>query len=560
MLTVITFLQHLRITAKVVIAPGIAVLGMLGIAIAGYVGFDGLRSDFRYLNDGAFARFKSAATFAASATQFHADLYRLTSIAANDTNTEKIDKQIAEMKAGLGRFVELGNQFAQGSESAIKADLEAYTNKATDAIGMVDVDVAVAVSILSAADNDFQRLNEEVQRLTGEADAGRENTYVSAVSAIDRTVLMFIGGVLAATAITAAAALGIARAIGGPIKSLTDCMNRLAAGELDAAVPDAARKDEIGAMARSVSVFKENLIERARLEAEQRQASEARERRAAQIDGLTASFESDMSKLLNVLGGASSSLNRSSEMLMDSAEQTSSQVANAASGAEMASSNVDAVAIASEEMQASVAEIARQTAQSRVIVTHANDEAEKTGKLVSELTAASTRIGEIVGIISDIAGQTNLLALNATIEAARAGEMGKGFAVVASEVKQLANQTAKATEEIGQQVSMVQQVTGATADAIGRIVSVISEIESLSSSIAAAMEEQSAATDEISRSAAAAAQGTASISTNARGVLGVAKQTSQGASDVLEAARQLSQESQTLQGKVETFLKGVRRT
>jgi len=350
-----------------------------------------------------------------------------------------------------------------------------------------------------------------------------------------------------------------ARSITTPISSMTDVMDVLANGNLEIEIPSQNRTDEIGEMAAAVQVFKDNAIEVKRLEEEQKANEErqAREKRELMLK-MADDFEGNVGGVVDSVSSASTEMQSSAEVLSATAEQTSKQSTMVATASEEASSNVQTVASAAEELSSSISEISRQVAQSTQISATAVAEVEGANEKVQGLADAANKIGEVVALITDIADQTNLLALNATIEAARAGEAGKGFAVVASEVKNLANQTAKATEEISNQIGGIQTATQEAVHAIGSIGGIIGQMNEIASAIAAAVEEQGAATQEIARNVEQAAAGTGEVSSNITGVQQAAGETGQSAGQLLSAAQELSQQSEMLRGEVNKFLDNVR--
>jgi methyl-accepting chemotaxis protein len=350
----------------------------------------------------------------------------------------------------------------------------------------------------------------------------------------------------------------VARGIARPIHQMTDAMSRLAAGDTSIEVPAMGRKDEIGSMAHTVQVFKENAIEKIRLQAattetEQRAAADRRQT----MHDLASNFEANVGRLVKGLSAAAAGMKGTAQSMSSTAEETNRQAGAVAAASEQTSTNVQTVASATEELSSSVEEIGRQVAQSARIAGKAVDDAKRTDATAQTLAAGAQKIGDVVTLIQDIAGQTNLLALNATIEAARAGEAGKGFAVVASEVKSLANQTAKATTEIAEQITAIQSASGETVTAIRGIITTISEINDIATAIAAAVEEQGAATKEIARNVQEAARGTQEVSSNISGVQHAATQTGTAANEVLNAAGQLAHESEDLTSQVNRFLSGV---
>jgi methyl-accepting chemotaxis protein len=352
----------------------------------------------------------------------------------------------------------------------------------------------------------------------------------------------------------------IARSIIGPLSGLTSGMKELAGGNFGVVLPGLDRKDEVGDMAQAVETFKVLAEQKARDEAEAKIKQDqiaARQRKADMIK-LADDFESAIGEIVETVSSASTELEASASTLTSTAVRSQELTTMVAAASEEASTNVQSVASATEEMASSVNEISRQVQESARIATDAVDQARKTNDRVGELSKAAARIGDVVELINTIAGQTNLLALNATIEAARAGEAGRGFAVVASEVKALAEQTAKATGEIGQQISGIQAATQESVGAIKEISGTIEKLSEISSTIAAAVEEQGAATQEISRNVQQAAQGTQQVSSSITEVQRGASETGSASSQVLSAAQSLSGDSNRLKLEVGKFLNSVR--
>ena len=366
---------------------------------------------------------------------------------------------------------------------------------------------------------------------------------------------------IAAVLIGIAAAWIISAGISRPVRAITSAMESLAGGDTEISIPGRDHKDEIGAMAGAVQVFKENAIGRIRLEREAEEAkARAQREKVEAMNVLADEFQSSVGGIVESVSAAASEMEASAENMTTTAKQTSRQAAAVAAASEQASANVQTVSAAADELSASIAEISRQVAQSVEIARTAVTEANRTNDTVKSLADSAQRIGEVVDLISDIAEQTNLLALNATIEAARAGDAGKGFAVVANEVKSLASQTARATEEIGAQITDIQSATGEAVGAIAGIGNVIEQLNDIAAAIAAAVEEQGAATQEIARNVEEAARGTQDVSTNIGGVNVAADETGAGASQVLSAAGELSHQASTLRTKVEDFVASVRST
>jgi methyl-accepting chemotaxis protein len=400
---------------------------------------------------------------------------------------------------------------------------------------------AVVDDMVSAAD----RLTKDSETYS----SSRIGTLTSVIWGVSALVLLVIVGSAAAII------LGLVR----PVSEVTAAMERLSAGDLNVIIPGAGRQDEIGEMAAALDIFRTNSRKILQMSAEQeRMKEEAEVARKKALLEMAGAFERDVGELVSRVVSAATELKTTAQTVAAASEETQQKAGSVAAAAEQTTQNVQAVAAATEELSASFREIGARVTESTSIVGQAVTEAGSTAESVSGLETAAQKIGEVIGLINDIAGQTNLLALNATIEAARAGEAGKGFAVVASEVKALATQTAKATEDIRVQIAAIQTASQQSSAAIKSISGTINRVNDISSNIAAAVEEQDAATGEIARAVSQAAKGTAEVTYNVGNVSSVAQSSSQAASQVLMAAEALSQSGEILSAQVKSFLAQVR--
>jgi methyl-accepting chemotaxis protein len=474
----------------------------------------------------------------------------------------QFESRLAELKSTAnGKQIEL----LAKAESAYKKYLPELTGtfdlarRNGGSVESNDAQQAIVKSALesrAAANQLYESIVEFNNYTSDRADKSSEDAASTSSRAQTLMIIVAAVGVIGGFVLGyCLAAFGIAR----PMAQSVGCLNKLAAGDLTVDIYGTGRKDEIGEIAAGMTVFKDNMTRTRQLEAEAKEAEErsAKERKAA-MNKMADDFEASVTEVVNAVSSAATELQSAAQSMTATAEETSRQSTAVAAAAEQASTNVQTVATAGEELSSSIAEIGRQVSQSTTIASRAVDDANTTDAKVKGLAGAAQKIGDVVKLINDIASQTNLLALNATIEAARAGEAGKGFAVVAAEVKTLANQTAKATDEIGQQISSIQAATRESVDAIQAIGKTIGEINEIATTIASAVEEQGAATQEIARNVQQAAAGTGEVSNNIGGVTKAASETGSAASQVLSSSQQLSRQSEALRKQVDEFVATVR--
>jgi methyl-accepting chemotaxis protein len=447
-----------------------------------------------------------------------------------------IGKEIVDTHAAMQTFIDQSKTLVE------LAYADNYTAN-TDLVGYLTQSNDLTQRMAGVSDK-----LEAVTAATAEETAGLKQTLMMAMIAV---VLIAIGGLVAFN-------LVVARSVSRPVALVTRIMGRMAGGERAIDIPSMKRGDEIGQMYAALSSFKEGLSRADRLAEQEQAEAEVRAKRGERMEAVCHGFDQAITGLLKGVEDVMGELRQSAQTMSEAARQTEAEAKAANTASQSAGSNVNSVAGATEELVASVGEIGRQTERSSEIAGRAAARAGETDKQIQGLADAAQKVGDVVKLITDIAEQTNLLALNATIEAARAGEAGKGFAVVASEVKNLANQTAHATEEIAQQVATIQTETKTAVAAIQGISTIVGEINQIAAAIAAAIEQQGSATREIARNVEGASSGTQSVSTSIGHVSEAATQTGGAAKAMLNAVAKLAERSTQVQGKVSEFLREIR--
>ncbi len=469
-------------------------------------------------------------------------------------NIERMDK----IRADVATLTDGRLEIAKMREQMIALEARKTTAEVDAQIAKVSADIEkfrheVTLPVITSLDALTTAIVESGKLASQQSIAAAETRF----SEVESTGLI-VGGI-AALLLIGTCVFSIV-SIAKPVQALARSMLELADGNFDVVLPGLGRKDEIGDVADAVERFKVKAQQKAAAEAEAQREQEAKvaEMRKSEMHRLASSFEAAVGEIVHTVSTASTELEASANTLTMTSQRSQERTATVAAASEEASTNVQSVASATEEMSSSIGEISRQVQESARIASEAVDQARHTNASVGELSQAASRIGDVVELINTIAGQTNLLALNATIEAARAGDAGRGFAVVASEVKALAEQTAKATGEISQQIVGIQAATNDSVQAIRKIGETISRMSEISSTIASAVEQQGAATQEISRNVQQAASGTQQVSSNIIEVQHGVSETGSASSQVLSAAQSLSRDSNRLKDEVMRFLETVR--
>ena len=561
-----TFLNHLHIPTKMGIPAATAILGMLAIALLGGSAITEQSRLLDTLFNRSFTREADVQALTDTLTVAHAGLYRTVILSTANASPKAVEEEAKAVTDQLSRLKVQADKM-KGQSAATEdegqilqrfgSDTAAYQAKVTSFLDLLKMGVD-PLDFLQEVQAAYGRLHGTSRDYLTYQRQQSADAYATVNASVDATTQAFIASAIVALLITVGVALFIGFNIARPVVRLTTVMERLAQGRLEDEVPAADRGDEIGQMARTVRVFKENALRVQELSREQdAMRARATEEQRRTMNSLANDLEASVKAVMGEVVRSANSMRGEANVMLENARQTSHHSDSVAHAVQEATSEVESVAAGAEQLRASIDEITRSITQSTQLARGAVDEAGRTDSIVQGLSEASRKIEEVVGLINNIAGQTNLLALNATIEAARAGEAGKGFAVVAQEVKSLANQTAKATDEIGSEIAAVQAATTAAVNAIRAIVNTIRQVDESLSTVAAAVEEQDAATRDISERSQRAATDTVAVLQEMRLVQQAAETTGHSAGTVQTTTEELSRSFNKLDNEIEAFISRI---
>jgi methyl-accepting chemotaxis protein len=565
------WIKHIGLSWKVQLAPAFLILVLIGVGGYALQALHANQAAVDALVSGPVRQSELINELDTVAWTAHARLYRLAAIAANETDEKKVKALAKEASAASGKILEAlkavegaqgepkGESKSNGFEK-LKLAVTGYLKQSKNAIEMADGDAGSALMFIKGAERSFAEIEKLTDELIASSSESKDREIARAGLKLDQQKLTLMAVLLAVAFAGIVVSFLIGRNISRPVVAMSKAMRELAVGNFDVQLPGLDRRDEVGQMAHAIEDFKVQAIAKAERETAEREQKnrELAATRRTELYNLAESFEAAVGNIIENVSAASNELENSAVILTRSSAATQQLSTVVAAASEETSANVQSVASATEEMASSINEIGRQVADSNRIATEAVDQAGKTDGRIAELSLAAGRIGDVTKLITTIAEQTNLLALNATIEAARAGDAGRGFAVVAQEVKALASQTAKATSEISAQIAAMQAATQDSVIAIKEIYGTIGRVSEIAAAIAAAIEEQGAATQEIARNVQQAALGSTQVATSIADVNRGAGDTGSASSQVLSSAQLLSNENKRLKAEVVKFLATVR--
>ncbi len=562
------FWSNISVSKKIVLAFLLAFCATVGLGLFGLSQTAAVNAKAADIRDNWLPSTVALGKLAASVREVRSqEARRLASALNNDAMAQSVDlsaweDSVTSTKKSYAAYVPLITAGTRDADlmKAFDTAWQAYLESTDKVVRLAtDGDSAAANRLFLGGD----RLNYQKAASSALEDLefnGTEGVRAATEgNAVYRSsIWMTISAIGLAGALCCASGFGVILGVARPIRTTTAVVDRLASGDLDVAIAGTGRRDDLGLLARSLEVFKQNAYNARQLAADQQTEREGKEARAIALANLVRAFESNVAGMVGLLASGATELEATAQSMTTTATRTLQQAHIVSNASQDASHGIQTVAVSAEELTASITEISRQIAQSAKVTEQAVSETKRTEATVKALSEAADKIGQVVGLIADIAGQTNLLALNATIEAARAGDAGKGFAVVASEVKNLATQTARATEDIRAQIGQIQSATREAVEAIGKISGTISEVSIIATTIASAVDEQGAATAEIARSVQQTADAAQAVTLNITGVSQAATETGAAGNQVLSAAGDLSRQAEQLSREVNTFAAEVR--
>jgi methyl-accepting chemotaxis protein len=559
--------KNLGLSWKVLLAPAFLILVLIGVGAYALLALRSNQTAVDALVSGPVRQSELANDLTTTAWISHAKLYRLAATASNETDGKKVAAFAKEASAAIAKISDAvkaveaaqGGVKSEGLEK-LKVAVAGYLKQSKNAIEMADGDAGSALMFIKGAERNFTDIEKLTDDLITRSADSKDREIARAGMRLEQQQLTLTCVLLVVAFAGIVVSFLIGRSISRPVLAMSKALRELALGNFDVHLPGLSRGDEVGQMAHAIQEFKVQAIAKAERETSEREEKnrELAVARRVELHSLAENFETAVGNIIEKVGAASSELESSAVILTKSSAATQQLSTVVASASEETSTNVQSVAAATEQMAGSIGEIGRQVAESNRIANEAVNQAQKTDSRIAELSLAAGRIGDVTQLITTIAEQTNLLALNATIEAARAGEAGRGFAVVAQEVKALAAQTAKATSEISTQIAGMQTATQDSVLAIKEISGTIGRVSEIAAAIAAAIEEQGAATQEIARNVQQAAVGSTQVANSIADVNRGAGDTGSASSQVLSSAQLLSDENKRLKAEVVKFLATVR--